>query len=338
MGGGERYMFTLASHWSKTHSVSVFWDNNGILYEAQKRLDINLSRVKVTRNIFRGFNVFKKLFLTRQYDLIFLLSDGSIPSTLAKRNILHYQVPFARVPYSVIKLSRYQTVVCNSRFTKESLDPRLGNRSIVIYPPVEPVPTGRSKKGKLILSVGRFTGHHDAKKQHVLVDAFAKGFKEKKWSGWRLMLAGGLLPSDQVYFAKLKEIAKGLPITIEANISHNTLTQYYHRASLYWHAAGYGETDPRWMEHFGITTVEAMSAGAVPIVYAGGGQSEIVQDGKNGFLWKTPDELLSKTARLIANTETYNVVQRSAIQKSKTFSVSVFCKAFDDLLYEITAG
>ncbi|MEK7119756.1 MAG: hypothetical protein AAB889_04525, partial [Patescibacteria group bacterium] len=72
----------------------MFWDNFYILDEAQRRLDVDLSRVKVTQNIFRERNVFKKLLLTRQYDLIFVLSDGSIPSTLAKHNILHYQVPF----------------------------------------------------------------------------------------------------------------------------------------------------------------------------------------------------------------------------------------------------
>lgn len=338
LGGGERYILTLASHWSARHNVDLFLDDVSIIDSAQKRLNIDLSRVNATRNIFRGSHVFKKLFATRQYDLIFFLSDGSIPSTLAKRNILHYQVPFANIPYSVAKLSRYQAVVCNSRFTKESLDPRLGKRVVVIYPPVSSIDADETKKEKIILSVGRFSGFHTAKKQHILLEAFARGIKAKRLVGWNFILAGGLLPSDEEYFGNLKRLAGDLPVDLLPNAARDALTDCYKRASLYWHAAGYGETDPRWMEHFGITTVEAMSAGAVPIVYAGGGQPEIVQEGKNGFLWKTPDELLSKTARLIAHTKTYNILRRSAIQKSKTFSVSVFCKAFDDLLYEITAG
>lgn len=335
-GGGERYTLTLASHWSKVHTVSVFWDNENILNEAQGRLDIDLSRVKVARNIFRGSNVFKKLLLTRQYDLIFVLSDGSVPSSLARLNILHYQVPFPAVSYSSIKLWRYQAVVCNSDFTKRALDARVSQHAIVIYPPVHGIGVGGRKKESLILSVGRFSGFHTAKKQHVLIEAFAKGLKNKKWNGWTLVLAGGLLPGDQAYFDTLKKMAKGLPIRIEPNISHDRLTDYYRRASVYWHAAGYGETDPRWMEHFGITTVEAMSAGAVPVVFADGGQPEVVDDGKSGFLWRTVDELLGKTNDIIMNKDVAMDLRKNAIEKSKLFSVNRFCEAFDALLTKIS--
>lgn len=338
LGGGERYTLTLASHWSKTHDASIFWDNNGILDVAQKRLDIDLSRVKVVQNIFRTGNVFKKLFITRQYDLIFFLSDGSIPSTIARRNILHYQVPFPVVPYSAAKLSRYQAIVCNSQFTKRTLDQRIGKRAIVIYPPVRPVEPHRGKKEKLILSVGRFTAFHTAKKQHVLIEAFAQGLKNNKWSGWRLVLAGGLLSSDQEYFGKLEASVKGLPIIIEANISHDQLTDYYRRASFYWHAAGCGETDPRWMEHFGITTVEAMSAGAVPVVFAGGGQPEVVWDGTNGYLWHTIDELIERTTEMVRDTRKGEAMRMQAQKRALDFGESKFTQAFDDLLMSITEG
>ncbi len=334
-GGGERYMLTLASHWSKLHDVFVFWDDNLILDRLQKRLDIDLSRVKVAQNIFREQNVFKKLFISRQYDLLFFLSDGSIPSTLAKQNILHFQVPFPAIAYSAAKLSRYQAVVCNSVFTKQLLDRRVGERAIVIYPPVPSVDVDGAKKEKLILSVGRFTAFHTAKKQHVLVEAFAQAFKNKQLSGWKLVLVGGLLPSDQEYFDSLKGLVKGLPVVLETNISHGRLDDYYRRASVYWHAAGYGETDPRWTEHFGISTVEAMSAAAVPVVFAGGGQPEIVKDGENGFLWRTVDELLEKTNEVIANKSLAQRLGQNAIKTSSQFSISRFCEAFDRLLLDI---
>lgn len=334
LGGGERYLLTLAAHWSKIHDVSVFWEGNSILDIAKKQLDIDLPRVKVVQNIFRGKNVFKKLVTTRRYDLLFFLSDGSIPSTVAAHNILHFQVPFRTIPYSAVKLSRYQAVVCNSKFTKASLDPRVGSRAVVIYPPVKPI-LKSGKKEKLILSVGRFSGFRTAKKQHVLIDAFARIAKQKKLTGWRLALVGGLLPSDEGYFNELKNLSGDLPVELVPNVSHSRLVDYYTRASIYWHAAGFGETDPRWMEHFGISTVEAMSAGAVPVVFSGGGQPEIVSDGENGFMWDTQEQLVKKTNRLMTDTSLFASLQKKAIERSRMFSVERFCDAFDRLLYEI---
>ncbi|MDP1721730.1 MAG: glycosyltransferase family 4 protein [Candidatus Gottesmanbacteria bacterium] len=336
LGGGERYVFTLASHWSKMHSVSVFWNQSDILRNAQKRFNIDLSRIKVARNIFGDTSVLKKLVLTRQYDLIFFLSDGSIPSTLAKYNILHYQSPFGNISYSPIKLTRYQVVVCNSQFTKDALDRRIRGDACVIYPPVSPVPTSRTKKENIILSVGRFTGIHTAKKQHVLIESFTEGIKIKKWNGWKLVFAGGMMPGEEGYLNHLKDISRGLPIIFEPNISFNKLTDYYLRARIYWHAAGFGESDPRFMEHFGISTVEAMSVGVIPVVFHGGGQSEIVDHGTNGFLWTSRSDLIAKTTLLMTDNTLAETMQKNTVAKSKEFSVSRFCDSFDAILSKIT--
>lgn len=337
LGGGERYTLSLASHWSLRHDVSVFWDQNDILYKAQKRLNIDLSRVKFTRNIFRVTSVFKKLFITRQYDLIFFLSDGSIPSTLARYNILHYQMPFEKVPYSTVKLFRYQAIVCNSQFTKDTLDMRIGNRAEVIYPPVAPVDRRGSKKEKIILSVGRFTGFHTAKKQDILLEAFRQGVKDKLLTGWRLVFVGGLLDSDEEYFSRLKKMAYDLPVEFLPNAPLTKLIDLYRRASIYWHAAGYGETDPRWKEHFGISTVEAMSAGCIPIVFAGGGQTEIISDEVNGLLWHTTEELLSKTSRVIQDTKEQQGIRDRGTARAMDFQESKFTQAFDNLLMNIVS-
>ena len=66
-------------------------------------------------------------------------------------------------------------------------------------------------------------------------------------------------------------------------------------SSLFWHATGYGEQarrHPERLEHFGITTPEAMLCGAVPLVVPAGGQVEIVTDGVNGRHWRTVPELV----------------------------------------------
>jgi glycosyltransferase involved in cell wall biosynthesis len=101
---------------------------------------------------------------------------------------------------------------------------------------------------------------------------------------------------------------------------------------LYWHAAGYNETDPVYAEHFGITTIEAASAGAVPLVYAGGGQLEILHENIDGLFWKTPNELQEKTLSLISTPKKYDAVQAQAILIWKKYSEDIFLEKYDAIL------
>lgn len=330
LGGGERYTLTLASHWSKQHRVDVFWDDTKLLVNAQRRFNLDLSRVRVVSNIFNMSNLFTKLAVSRTYDCIFFLTDGSVPTSFAKNNILHFQVPFAKVNANPLALVRITQIVCNSKYTQDHIDPRLRKRASVIYPPVNQVFSQNKKKKKTILSVGRFTPVHQAKKQSVMIDAFIE--MEKRIPDWTLVLAGGMLPDDAGYLSELKAKAIGHRIIIQENISYDALQEAYQTASLYWHAAGFGESDPMYHEHFGITTVEAASAGAVPLVYAGGGQMEIIQDSENGLLWNTQEELIEKTLRVITHTDEYVALQKEATLIWKRYSTEVFEQSYDALL------
>jgi glycosyltransferase involved in cell wall biosynthesis len=333
LGGGERYTLTLAAHWSVSHDVSVFWDDPNILSLSESRFGIDLSHVRVTPNVFKNGNIFEKLLASRKYDLIFFLSDGSIPATLARHNILHFQVPFASILTDPWKMGRYDAVVCNSQFTKNTIDAEVGLKAMVIYPPVPGIGWPKNiKKKKQILSVGRFTNYFQAKKQEVLLNAFAKVMQHSACADWEMIFAGGLLESDKEYFMKLQTLASGLPVKLLPNISNEELVSLYRTSSLYWHAAGFGETNPVLMEHFGIATVEAMSAGAVPLVYAAGGQTEIVVDGVNGELWTSEKELVDGTISLVTDATKYKKLQKSAMVRSEIFNTDRFTRAFDGLI------
>lgn len=332
LGGGERYTLTLAAHWSKTHEVVLFWDDPNILGKAERRFGIDLSRVRVEPNFFAHENIFSKLWKSRAYDCIVFLSDGSIPASLAKHNILHIQVPFASVLSDPWKMGRFDAVVCNSIFTKEHLDPILAERSMVIYPPVPLVKPGpENKRKKRILSVGRFTSASQAKKQNVLIDAFLT-VQKTVLKDWELVLAGGLIESDKEFFDRLKKRVAGTNITLRPNIDNEEMTSLYQTSRVYWHASGFGEENPAHMEHFGITTVEAMSAGVVPVVFAAGGQLEIVSDTVDGYTWASAPELIQKTKKLLASPETWKILSRAAAKRANDFSEVHFTRAFDALI------
>ncbi len=334
-GGGERYTLTLASHWSKSHSVSVFWDDASMLAKAQERLHIDLARVRLVPNIFKTIHRFSKLRQTKTYDLILFLSDGSVPMSLARRNILHFQVPFAHVDIPFWKRGRFGRIVCNSEFTKINLDPSVNIERTVIYPPVDTQQFKSNSKKHTIVAVGRFNALYGAKKYEILIDAFRLGLKKNMFDEWKLQLAGGLLPSDTTYYSTLQERAQGMPIEFYPNCSFRNLQRLYSEATLFWHAAGFGESNPERMEHFGISTVEAMSAGCIPVVYNGGGQREIIEQGINGFLWNTLDELLSQSKQIMNNEDTVHNMKLSAIDRSKDFDTNRFISSFDGLLNEL---
>ena len=106
-------------------------------------------------------------------------------------------------------------------------------------------------------------------------------------------------PDDEI-----RSAAVGLPVTLHPDASGAELRDLYGRASIFWHAAGLGEDPDRHpdrYEHFGITTVEAMSAGAVPVVIDAAGQIEIVEQGVSGYRFAGVEGLVANTELLIAD-------------------------------------
>ncbi len=338
LGGGERYVLTLAQFLSAKNKVEIFWDDLNIREAITKRLLIDTGNINFVSNIFtRDKNLLQKLILTRNYDLIFFLSDGSVPAIFSKKGILHFQVPFSHLDGKTImnrlKLSQFQKIVCNSNFTKKFIDQTYGVNSMVIYPPVDTKNFKPGNKKNIILSVGRFSKTLHNKRQEIMIDGFKEIFSNAK--NWELLLVGGALANDEVYVDELKKKSDNFPIRIFPNLSFNKLQELYGQAKIYWHAAGFGENEevnPERMEHFGITTVEAMAAGCVPLVFNGGGQKEIIKSGENGILWESLKDLQDQTLSLISDERRWEEISLAAQNRSSDFSQEKFYENFSKVI------
>lgn len=324
------YTITLAA--SGQSSLSKAIDFHGI--DLQARVDPKAHRILTTKSLINKWQ------LTRAYDLTFFLSDGSLPFLFSRKNLVHFQVPFTRIgsPFlNRLKLLTLNHIVCNSKFTKTVVAPQLDpSKTTVLYPPVAPIPGVKdSPKLNHILSVGRFTQTMHHKRQDVLVEAFKK-MVDTGLSDYRLIIIGSTGESkSQEYVKKLRYQANGYPIDILTDQSRTTVIKHYQKARIFWLATGY-DTDPTLyperMEHFGIATVEAMSAGAVPVVIDRGGQPEIVTHAQSGFLFSTKTELVQHTSRLITHPKLWQQLSTSAIETSRQYSPDHFFTQIKSLL------
>jgi glycosyltransferase involved in cell wall biosynthesis len=207
----------------------------------------------------------------------------------------------------------------------------------VVHPPVD-TGFGRARKEPLVLSVGRFAieGEGHTKKQAEMLASFRE-LESEGHDGWRYVSVGGVGDTDahRDFFARLQALAEGGGARLVPNAGRGELKSLYERASIFWHAAGYGEDEearPIFVEHFGISTVEAMAAGCVPVVINKGGQREIVEHGTSGFVWDTLDELKAHTARLMGDESLRLRMSEAARERARAFSREAFLEKFMRLL------
>lgn len=226
-------------------------------------------------------------------------------------------------------LDTYEVISPISEFSLSWMRKYWGREGPILYPPVAVDDFMPGEKVNIILSVGRFFGAGGHSKRHdALISAFSRMLSEGL-EGWELHLAGnrGTRPVDTEYYSRLECAAAGKPIVLHPDLPFSELKDLYGRATIYWHASGYGQDvtkDPVKFEHFGITTVEAMAAGCVPVVIDRGGQPELVRDNVDGFLWGNIDELVNFTRTVIVDRNIRERLSKTAIKSAERFNEDRF--------------
>jgi glycosyltransferase involved in cell wall biosynthesis len=279
---------------------------------------------------------------TKSYDGVIYLTNSIPRPSSASKSLLVVQFPFRPLPPPLLmgarrratsRLGRYRCVVY-SEFCRYWLRRRWGQDAVVLPPPIQLGAFTPDRKRPTILSVGRFFSVQHSKRQDVLVDAFSR-LPEAVRNTWKLVLVGGVGddPSSQRYLQKVRDAAARVgSVEVRTNVAREELDRLYDEASLFWHATGYGRaaSAPGRAEHFGMTTVEAMSYGAVPLVYGDGAQPEIVRT--CGYTWQTIDELVGLTSRLATDASGRADMARRSEQESRRFDERYFRDRVRDLL------
>ncbi len=317
LGGGEKHILSILEVFAEQgYEINIFWDKD-LTKEIKDRFSLHYINImkflaspfKKDSSPLQTLRTLRTLRTLKTYVYFFYVTDGSYFFSSAKKNFIYAMVPDKKL-YSLnlinrLKLINYQFIT-HSLFTQKWLK-KFGIESKVIIPYLDNKLINQkidfSKKEKIIFSVGRFFSHLHSKRQDLIIKAFKKlKNKSKKFSDYKLILAGGLKTEDQEYFDGLKKLTgSDSSIIFKPNINLDELYKLYELSNYFWHFTGLGvdeEKNPELVEHFGITPLEAMASGCITFAYSSGGPKELIKDSKNGFLFSDVNELIDKMVKI----------------------------------------
>lgn len=362
-GGGQRYVAKIAEMLQGKYDVTYITnkDVDIEMYKSWFNIDLSQCTLKVTKipffeNLQEPFiNESMAIFERNSFDII---SEESMHyDVFINANMLSKVNPLSTLSLFICHfpdtrrgrffyVDHYDYLVSNGEYTSSWIQKRWGlNPTHLLYPPVDMynIESSVSSKQKIILSVARFE-ISGSKKQIEMIRAFSDlaAQYEHIRNEWKFIVAGGTFKNNP-YFKSVEEFACNLPhknIELRPDVSYKELCALYKEAAIFWHACGLNEKDPHLIEHFGMTTVEAMQNYCVPIVIDGGGQQEIVEHGVSGYRFGKLKELQLYTMKVVDDSGLRRGVAERAYERSHQFNFEVFKKQvaqmFQDVENELT--
>jgi glycosyltransferase involved in cell wall biosynthesis len=183
---------------------------------------------------------------------------------------------FEILKYGYWNLMRNSTVITNSEFSRKAIVNALGLDNIYILNPPIDIETFRNialmtnvndETNDIILVISRIAPH----KQIENAIKLAKILKDNN-VGKGMKIVGNLYDYFFDYYSDIKQMVLDLGLTdyiiFEINASLDKLLSIIRESRVYFH--------PMIGEHFGISVLEAMAAGLIPVVPNKGGLIEFV--------------------------------------------------------------
>jgi glycosyltransferase involved in cell wall biosynthesis len=228
------------------------------------------------------------------------------------------------------KIAPSRLLVANSKFIQGIIRTTLSRDVIVIYPPVDTAVFSSKcfkaqKEGNLVVVVASYTPkrHLEQLPQIAEQTEAAKFIVIGKTDEYSMPTIQRLEENIRVLHVKDK-------ITLLKNVSFTELQRVLAEAKVYLHMMPF--------DHFGISVVEAMASGCVPVVHRSGGPWTDILDrsqGEYGFSYSTPCEAADYIDRLVTNEELRSRIAAKASYRSKKFDRSVFMRRLVEVVERV---
>jgi glycosyltransferase involved in cell wall biosynthesis len=224
-----------------------------------------------------------------------------------------------------VKMMLNSTVLTNSEFSRKAIFKTFGVDSTILPPPVD-VDIFRNAclaskvRNDSILVISRF---HPSKKIENVIH-LAKLLCQNE-VGICMNIVGNMPPDGIGYFNYLSDLVRhyGLEnfVRFEINVRFDRLLDLMRRSKVYVH--------PLPGEPFGISTVEAMSAGIIPVVPDIGGHTEFVPA---RYQFHTYGEGVQAVAAALAAPASERIKLSHSTQK---YSVTNYIEKFQQILVQV---
>jgi GT2 family glycosyltransferase/glycosyltransferase involved in cell wall biosynthesis len=314
MGGGAKSVFACASALAQYGPVVIF------------------SRTPIPREVFAEMprNValaYHYSGCSYGYDLHLNIDHFNYEQPMAKRNLAYIFHPHGKnLPPDGYEL------IATSAYTKSVIKLEWGMDSTVLYLPIEDDYRVGDKE-KLILHISRFSAptQYADKGHRQMIQAF-----RRVREGWHLMMVGPIDPNQHGYLSSLMADAVGLDITFAVDQPRERLLEYLSKAAIYWHLTGVTMPDVSGaQEHLGLTTIEAMASGCVPIVRGTGGQPEIVKNRFTGVLVDGVKGLVGATNTVIDNLHLLSLMSQQSVEAGRAWcGMDSFYARFNQAVFD----
>jgi glycosyltransferase involved in cell wall biosynthesis len=279
-----------------------------------------------------------KAYLEKHLKIARASSSNSLTSDLDQHTTQNNIVDFNKKRYlewlkdAYDNLMKNSTILTNSDYTRKAIFKTYGIDSAIILNPPVYVDTFRNsalslsssdEREDIILVVSRI----DPLKRIENAIMLAKLLKENN-IGKGMKIVGSLDYYYDDYYSHLKKMIVDFNLVdyvkLEIDISLDKLLSVMSKSKVYFH--------PRPGEHFGISIVEAMSAGLVPVVPDVGGQTEFVPS-------KYQFHTLEQAAQIMSSAFNIPDSERILISNSvNRFSASNYIRGFQQVINKLFAN
>ena len=231
-------------------------------------------------------------------------------------------------------LMKNSTILTNSYYTRNTIFNTYGiEDAIVLYPPVDvdifrnalfsSTSTLSNEREDIVLVVSRI----DPLKRIENAIYLAKLLKENN-IGKKMIIVGNFELYYSDYYLHLKKIIKDFDlndyVTLKINMSFDKLLSLMKKSKIYFH--------PKLDEHFGISIVEAMSAGLIPVVPHIGGQTEFVP---SKYHYHTLEQAMQIISSLYDTSDYERIKISDSVRK---FSSSNYIRDFKHVINKLSSG